>query len=218
MPQLEDSSNAFRFNALVGKQCARANRQHSGLGRDTVVQVLEDAGRVSESCPNTKVVSSIQLLISTIVGNALQTTACYMVAERTIHRLVSDSLNIDDVATKMIDYPTFTAPVSNFTMDEVGKNFLENIKIKNGLIGWLRKLMKRILSRTMGSSQWTWTQIGPWAPRRIYPMTRKAVKSRTVRPYLRMSQISTTIKSVAESEENGPSKPPTPILLNTFGA
>lgn len=130
------------------------------LLEDAVVRLFGDAGRVTESTPDTKVISVIQTVVSRSLVNLFRSVAFYLALEGAVHKCVSEPPSFDAVATRMIDASAFVVPVAKFIKKEFKRSSLDKAKIEERFNKMAETVMEEkiseedgILTKRMDSAQ-----------------------------------------------------------------
>lgn len=124
-----------RLKSTARKQIANI----SALAEDShpcdSLRLFCDADQATETSPNTKVISVIQMAVSRSVAKSFQFVALQTTVEQDVHSSLAEAHILDAVKTRMIGASAFTVSVSRTMKHEVEKGSLEKAKLEKSVSG-----------------------------------------------------------------------------------
>lgn len=128
--RLKHSPSPAQLDNTVREQIASI----PALVENAVMRFFGNAGKVTESSPNTKVIPVIKTVVSGALAKDLRSAAACFAVEDAVHKWAQEPPSVDTVAAKLIDALSSTVPVVRFVKKEVEKNVLDRAKMEESFV------------------------------------------------------------------------------------
>lgn len=93
------------------------------------MRLFGDAGRATDSCPDSKVMALIRTVVNQSVTKVLQRSTILSAVQRASHKRIAEPHMKDDSATRTIPLPAFTVPVDKIVKNKIGERSVEKAEV-----------------------------------------------------------------------------------------